>query len=356
MNDVDATEPTETELHELQDKPFSFSGTGSEYFGIWIVNILLSIVTIGIYSAWAKVRTTRYFYGNTWVDDHSFEYHANPIAILKGRIIAVGVLVLLQIPIPFIQIPLLIAIFFAVPWIINRSLRFTARNSSYRNVRFDFQSTYGQAFIALILWPIAGFLSLGLLMPVASRASRAFIVNNHRFGDRPLNADLPLGRFYFIYLEALLLLIGLGLIGSVIGAALLSGVELTEETQVGDLPISLFAGQFLVFFAIIVIPVYVATRLTNLVLTNAILDGRHRFRSAMSPWSVVWITVTNVVAVVFTLGLLVPWAAIRLAKYRASKTTLRSAGNLDDYTSKVASDSGALGDQLGDILDIDVSI
>src|SRR5882762_2688388 len=67
---------------------FYFSGRGGEYFRIWIVNLLLSIVTLGIYSAWAKVRRTRYFYDNTNVAGTSFEYHGNPIAILKGRIIA----------------------------------------------------------------------------------------------------------------------------------------------------------------------------------------------------------------------------------------------------------------------------
>ncbi|MEG1325563.1 MAG: DUF898 family protein, partial [Janthinobacterium sp.] len=43
----------------------TFSATGSEYFRIWIVNLLLSIVTLGIYSAWAKVRRNRYFYSST---------------------------------------------------------------------------------------------------------------------------------------------------------------------------------------------------------------------------------------------------------------------------------------------------
>ena len=67
--------------------PFEFRATGGEYFRIWIVNLLLTIVTLGIYSAWAKVRRLRYFYGSTLLDGHSFEYHAKPLAILKGRLI-----------------------------------------------------------------------------------------------------------------------------------------------------------------------------------------------------------------------------------------------------------------------------
>ena len=41
--------------------PVEFSGRGGEYFRIWIVNLVLTILTFGIYSAWAKVRTKRYF-------------------------------------------------------------------------------------------------------------------------------------------------------------------------------------------------------------------------------------------------------------------------------------------------------
>ena len=67
---------------------FRFTGDASEYFGIWIVNLFLSIVTLGIYSPWAKVRKKRYFYGHTWVADSNFEYHGNPIAILEGSFTA----------------------------------------------------------------------------------------------------------------------------------------------------------------------------------------------------------------------------------------------------------------------------
>src|SRR5437667_1447041 len=68
-----------------------FTGTGGEYFRIWIVNLLLTIVTLGIYSAWAKVRRKRYFYGHTRLDGDPFEYRGNPVAILKGRLLAVAV-------------------------------------------------------------------------------------------------------------------------------------------------------------------------------------------------------------------------------------------------------------------------
>src|SRR6266404_7232639 len=70
--------------------PVEFTAHAGEYFRIWIVNLALTIVTLGIYSAWAKVRKRRYFYGHTRIDGESFEYRANPVAILKGRLIAVA--------------------------------------------------------------------------------------------------------------------------------------------------------------------------------------------------------------------------------------------------------------------------
>ena len=72
-----------------REEAFAFTGSGSEYFRIWIVNLILSVVTLGIYSAWAKVRRLEYFYRHTRVAGASFDYHGRPLAILKGRIVAV---------------------------------------------------------------------------------------------------------------------------------------------------------------------------------------------------------------------------------------------------------------------------
>src|SRR6478752_6569663 len=74
-----------------------FEGSGGEYFKIWIVNLALTIVTLGIFSAWAKVRSKRYFYGNTFIAGHNFEYHGQPIRILIGRLIALGLLLVYSI-------------------------------------------------------------------------------------------------------------------------------------------------------------------------------------------------------------------------------------------------------------------
>lgn len=129
--------PTE---HRLQ-----FTGSGREYFRIWIVNLLLTLLTLGIYSAWAKVRREQYFHRNTLLDGSGFDYHGNPKAILKGRIIAVGLLVILSLTgkwIPEYYYPVLLLGAPLIPWLLIRSLAFRARNTLFRGLHFNFLGTY----------------------------------------------------------------------------------------------------------------------------------------------------------------------------------------------------------------------
>src|SRR5271170_5314068 len=83
--------PPQPPLHAPQ--PLHFNGNGAEYFGIWIVNLLLTIVTLGVYSAWAKVRRLQYFYRHTDLAGSSFDFHGSPIRILIGRVIALAMLI-----------------------------------------------------------------------------------------------------------------------------------------------------------------------------------------------------------------------------------------------------------------------
>ena len=65
-----------------------FTGRGAEYFRLWAVNLLFTLLTLGVYSAWAKVRKARYFRQNTRLDGHVFDFHGRPVAIFRGRLIA----------------------------------------------------------------------------------------------------------------------------------------------------------------------------------------------------------------------------------------------------------------------------
>ena len=85
-------DPSSLKICDASPLPFEFTGKAKEFFGIWLSNLLLSILTLGIYSAWAKVRRRRFFLGHTLIGGHRFDYHADPKVILKGRAVVVSVL------------------------------------------------------------------------------------------------------------------------------------------------------------------------------------------------------------------------------------------------------------------------
>ncbi|MFM9834519.1 MAG: YjgN family protein [Methylophilaceae bacterium] len=182
--------------------PIEFKGKAGEYFGIWIVNLLLSLVTFGIYSAWAKVRRKKYFYNNTLIDNVGFDYHAKPIAILKGRIIAfiffLGYAMGGQVS-PFIPIVCMLIFFIALPWLVVRSSMFNARNTSHRGLRFDFVGKVGAAFRVFFVLPILTVISLWIAAPYVSHQKNKFLMGNHKFGMSQFDMHAKVRSFYKVY-------------------------------------------------------------------------------------------------------------------------------------------------------------
>ena len=67
--------------------PLEFTGSGGEYFRVWIVNVLLSIVTLGIYTPWARRRTAQYFYSHTLVAGSPLEFTAQQRKMVMGFVL-----------------------------------------------------------------------------------------------------------------------------------------------------------------------------------------------------------------------------------------------------------------------------
>src|SRR4051812_25640947 len=137
---ADAVAPVAVSPTERTVRP-EFTASGAEYFRIWIVNLLFTLLTLGIYSAWAKVRKKRYFYGSTRFDGTTFDYFASPRAILNGRIVAFVIFVVYALAgdlVPPSHFAFWAVGGLAFPWLAVRALGFNARNSAWRGLRFDF--------------------------------------------------------------------------------------------------------------------------------------------------------------------------------------------------------------------------
>ncbi len=364
MSDVQSIGTSTTPRGEY---PFEFRGTGGEYFRIWIVNLALTIVTLGIYSAWAKVRTKRYFYGNTYVAGHSFDYHALPIRILIGRAIALalfGSYLLTSSLSPALLGGWFIAFVIVLPWLANAALRFNARNSSYRNIRFNFTGTYFGALKAFVLWPFLGFISLFTLWPLAHRARNYFYVNHHTYGGRSFACSYDGWDIYSVYLTAW----GLGILASMtatilgylLGFGQLGAAIEAMETNPDDVSVGIF-GIIIVLYVLalavfLVIGTYIRTMTFNLAVDNTKIDGRHWLDSQLNPFAMAWIVASNLLLIFVTLGFFFPWASVRMARYTASKLTLYARDGLDDYTAELAAQQSAIGEEIAGFFDIDIGL
>jgi len=115
-----------------------FTGSGSEYFRIWIVNLLLTLVTVGLYLPWAKVRRLRYFYSNTLIDSDPLHFHGSPLQMFKGFVIVVVGFILYSLAGKFSPTAGLIAfVVLAAVWpvLFRSSLCFRLSNTSWRGLR-----------------------------------------------------------------------------------------------------------------------------------------------------------------------------------------------------------------------------
>jgi uncharacterized membrane protein YjgN (DUF898 family) len=356
MNDQARPETAARRPLQMSREHFTFTGTAREYFGIWIVNVLLTIITLGVYSAWAKVRRQRYFYGNTWLAGANFDYHARPVRILIGRMIVLAVLVAYNLALQFQPILgglIAVALIFAAPWFIMRGLRFNARVASYRNIRFDFTGKYGGGFLAYVLGVALIYGSGGILAPLASQWMWGYTLDNLRYADRPIKCEPRLEKLYRQWwLPALVLVGGVIVLGMVVGLAIwaFSG-QLAESIGVGAgrepspyavlLAFYLVMIPFLILYAVAGLLYRAGTR--NVALNETIIDGRHALSSSIDRGRYAWISVTNLAATLFSLGLARPWAAIRMARYLASVTALDTTGALDDYVGSVKDSGSAVG-------------
>ena len=328
----------EDEFSEPRVIPLQFRGKGFEYFKIWIVNLLLTILTLGIYSAWAKVRNNRYFFSNLYLESESFRYLADPITILKGRIIAFVlffVYVLVGQLYPIAGLVFALVLMAVIPYFIVRSIAFNNRMTAYRNIQFRFHGKYGEAAMALFVWPFVGILTLGVMYPYAILKMNQFIVRNSAYGTTFFDFDAALRDYAIIFLQFIGGLLGFGAL-AVVAAYVFQPMAMI---------ISVVGYTVMIVFLI--------TRLTNIYYNSTTLYN-HSFNADLELWGLFKVYAFNIILTVLTVGLFLPFAKIRLTEYKASHISFVAGGPLADYAAAEHEHVDALGEELGEVFDFDI--
>lgn len=333
-----------------------FTGSTSEYFRLWVVNLLFTLVTLGVFSAWAKVRKKKYFYGNTRIDGDTPDYFARPEAILKGRIVAV---IIVGIYLVCGEVyPESSAVFWAIgllllPWLATRALMFNARNSAFRGVRFDFTASGFHAakrfWWRLIIVAITG----GIALPWFLARLKEFVMSSHAYGTSSFDCKLSAGAYYRIYLRTIGLSILMGIPLGVIAAILYPLVKGGLTGMPGWLLVAVPLLSTYIIYAIAY--AYQQARIGNLGWNNTTLPGV-RFECTLGAIDLTKLYFGNLIAIAGSAGLLIPWAVVRTYRYRLSRFALMIDDEAVYQANPALAGVGAAGQELGDLLNLDLGI
>jgi uncharacterized membrane protein YjgN (DUF898 family) len=332
---------------------FQFHGEAAEYFRIWIVNTLLTLLTAGLFFAWAKVRKRRYLRGCTELNGHRFDYTANPVRLLIGHLLMVTLFLgysLFGAVYPVVRFGVLGVGVLLLPWIVVRSLSFNAHQTVYRGIRFRFHPSLSSATMVYLLKPVLVIASLGFYYPAWARAKRHYLVNNHRYGDAYFRFEAGLGPFYAAYLIGAGIFMGAIFIGLII-------IGIMTVMHKGEQP---SFGVMAVFFALYGAGLFVSrhfihARLFNHIWNHTRLD-EHRFVARMEIDGWLGLQLKNLGAILISGGLLYPWAVVRAHRYTASCLSLEPAGPIDSVQRIGSAHGSATGDSAAEFIGLDFGL
>jgi len=357
-----------------------FSGTGSEYFRIWVVNLLLTLLTFGVYSAWAKVRKTRYFYQNTRVDGHAFDYHGAPLAILRGRVLALVLLVAYSWSFDIsrtVGLATIATLCIAGPWLFMKAQQFKFRNSSWRGLRFGFDAdlpgAYRTLLPLLVIWfsgtilgallvplPVLGIVGLatGLLLPLMHHTLKRYQHARISYGDVAAKFSPAIGRFYAVYFKGFLLLIVSAAVGSIAALGITWAANQVRTmlgiAGQGDIRgVAIVAAGAVGIIAYLGVWPYFSARLQQTVWGNSRL-GSVGFETHIRAWPLLWLVLKCIALTVITLGLYWPYAAIALARYRIENMEVIAPAQLGEAVAGVSASTVAAGEGAADVFGLDI--
>ncbi|HSS65446.1 MAG TPA: DUF898 family protein, partial [Gammaproteobacteria bacterium] len=264
---------------------------------------------------------------------------------------------------PLVAAAMALGLVFLFPWVVIQALAFNARYSSYRNLRFRFDGRYAEAFRFYILWTIFAVFTLGIAYPYAVYLRKRFMVERSRYGEASFEFSGRGRYFYAVYVIAVLTVLGLfvGMTVMLGGAAAISNMFGSPETNPGDPGTSrvLFFFTLAMNFAVLAVflgtAIVVQTLVTNYMLQHTKLAGLE-FDMRMDPMRVLWIQFSNIILIVLSVGLMIPWARVRIVSYRLSCLSLLASEPLNSFAAGEREKLSATGEEMGEALDLDLGL
>ena len=297
---------------------FYFTGKGLRYFGIWATNVVLTVITLGLYYPWAKVAMRKFLWNETVLNEDRFVFHGTGMEIFRGFVIAYGMIAAL-IACIFIM-PMGILIFYLgamllAPFAIYGGWRYRLSRTSWRGIHFSFRGDLGEFLGIYFVGLILTIFTFGIYASWWRVKIMKYLFSNSQLGNYELDFDGDGGELFGINI--------LGIILSVV--------------------------TFYIY-----LPWYIANRF-NFTFKNIAIhhDGmKSRLYSNLQGGDVLVLMITNMLLIIFTFGIGFPWAYMRTLKLYIESIEVPEEVNLDGLLQDADDYDDATGDDLLDILDV----
>ena len=346
----------------------SFYGSGGALFGIYLRNILLTLVTLGIYYLWGKNRLRTYVVSQCEFQGDRFAWHGTGkelfIGALKVFAVLAPVFFLISVaPVLWKSIASqlaskaagLLVYLFLVPLAMVGMRRYRFSRLSWRGIRFSFRGRVRDFLKLFLRGALFMGLTFGLYAPFFQTQQRKFFSENTYFGNARFAFDGK-GRDLFGRL-----LLSLVVAGAAFGVAAVVAVATVGQFRFSRLSERPDAISQVIVAAL---PGFAVAILVAVVAVFWYLAYRHRyywshtsfqaarFRSTVTAGKLLWLWVSNLLLIVVTLGIAIPWVLARNVRFNLANITLIGSLDLSSVVQE-AQQAGAGAESLAGMLNID---
>lgn len=332
-----------------------FQGSETEYARLWAVNLLWTVLSLGLYLPWARVRSQRYLMRHTKVAGHVLDYHEPAGKLLQRYLMGMGLLLGVTgawaggaTLAGMLALALALAVW---PLFVFLSLTHRMAHISWAHRRLAFQAGCEDVYRAM--WrPLIGGCTVAWLCMAATiprnpgdwvvwgwlvslwlLATPAVVWTWYLFRQR----HLRLGPLHLLW-KASRATVAMMFLRITVWAALATSFSLGVMAMVvagvlvmrGRLNLSVQSEALLLAILAVCAAVqpYAQARLQNLVWNNS--GNRYlRFRSKLSIADYVVLKCKHALLLVVTLGLYWPWAVIAARRMRTQALTVWSRVDVD---------------------------
>jgi uncharacterized membrane protein YjgN (DUF898 family) len=313
-----------------QSHLFAFLGSGTAFFALVIKNMLLSLVTLGLYLPWAKTERRKFLWQNIEIAGHRLRYHGTgkELAVGYAKVI-VGYLVFLGVPALtkrhfgasaalWVQLPLMLLVLGVIPFAVWGSRRYLLSRTSWRGVRFRLSegtSSEAKRFArTFVLGYLVTIVTLGLYAPVWTNRMHAILTNAS-----------SLGTTSFAYRGQ---------------------DKVVFKMALRALPLIVVTGGLYYFW-------YLA-KLTRYQMENTWFDGAHG-ELELTGGEMLRLVLLQVFGVTLSLGLAFPWVTSYVLRFYLSRVRFVGAIQFENIH-QADSQGEAAADGLADALDVGIAL